>query len=102
MAIRNKNRKSPAALRSRKNHRAVAYDTLEPKLPLTSFVVTSLSGVGVVGDGQLTLAEAVQAANTNTASADAPAGETDGDVIQFDPSLAGLTLDPPRRTDDIR
>ena len=95
MSIRNKKRKSPAALRSRKNHQAIAYDVLEPKLPLTSFVVTSLSGTSVDGDGQLTLAEAIQAANTNTASADAPAGEADGDVIQFDPSLDGLTLNLP-------
>ena len=95
MAIRSKKRKSPAALRSRKNSRTVTYDALEPKLPLTSFVVTSLSGVSVEGDGQLTLAEAIQAANTNTASADAAAGEADGDVIQFDPSLAGLTLELP-------
>ena len=93
MAIRNKkNRKSRTALRSRKNHQAIAYDTLEPKLPLTTFVVTSPADGINDGDGLLTLAEAVQAANTNTASVDAPAGDADGDVIQFDPSLASNSL----------
>ena len=58
----------------------------------TVYVVDSLDDV-VAADGKVTLREAIQAANTNTAGFDAPAGSASaGDVIRFDPSLAGGTI----------
>ncbi|NLE38056.1 MAG: hypothetical protein GX621_08530 [Pirellulaceae bacterium] len=53
------------------------------------YIVNSLSDV-VAADGLLTLREAIQAANTNTAVHEAAAGYAEGwDVICFDPSLHG-------------
>ena len=53
-----------------------------------AFIVNSLSDV-VASDGVITLREAIEAANTNTAVGDAPAGlEDEKDIIQFD--LAAL------------
>ena len=58
---------------------------LEPRLALTAFVVNSLvdDASGAV-DGQISLREAVIAANTNAAFGDAPAGESTDDTITFD------------------
>ena len=58
----------------------------------TSFLVDSLSDV-IADDGVVTLREAIEAANTNAAVADAPAGsQWATDLIQFDPSLTGGTI----------
>ena len=57
---------------------------------LTTFVVNTLAdGVGGEADGLVSLREAITAANSNAAFGDAVAGETDGDIIRFDPSLFG-------------
>lgn len=56
------------------------------------FVVNSLADVVAV-DGALTLREAIEAAGTNTAVGDAPAGSAHvPDLIVFDPSLFGGTI----------
>ncbi|HBO44671.1 MAG TPA: hypothetical protein DD670_12215 [Planctomycetaceae bacterium] len=58
----------------------------------TVYVVNSLNDV-VAADGVLTLREALQAANTNTAVHEAPAGFVEGwDVVRFDLSLHGGTI----------
>ncbi len=58
----------------------------------TEYVIDSLGDV-VAADGQLTLREAIQAANTNAPVGDAPAGSAvETDEIRFDPSLAGGTI----------
>lgn len=63
----------------------------------TDYVVTNLEDSVQTGDG-ISLREAVDAARTNAAVGDAPAGEADGDTISFDPGLlnvtATITLDP--------
>ncbi len=52
-----------------------------------TYVITSLADV-VAEDGQVTLREAIEAANTNTAVGDALAGsDSQEDVITFDPAL---------------
>ncbi len=43
-------------------------------------------------DGQVTLREAIQAANMNRSVGDAPAGTAGLDTIQFAPSLSGQTI----------
>jgi CSLREA domain-containing protein len=56
------------------------------------YLVTSLEDT-VVADGDVTLREAIQAANTNAAAGDAQAGSAfDIDVITFDPFLSGGTI----------
>ena len=87
-----KRKKQKSVSKRRRSNRVNAdYNTLEQRLALTTFVVTSLAD-GVANDGLVTLREAIVAANTNTASGDATAGEATGDVIQFDPSLADGTI----------
>ena len=86
-----KKRESVSARRSKKNQIKTAYDALEQRLPLTTFVVTSL-GDDIANDNVVTLREAIEAANTNAVVGDVAAGEVDGDVIQFDPSLIDGTI----------
>ena len=86
-----KKTKSVSARRSKKNQIKTAYDALEQRLPLTTFVVTSL-GDDIANDNLVTLREAIEAANTNAVVGDVAAGEEDGDVIQFDPSLVDGTI----------
>ena len=88
--IKRKKRKS-VSQRCRKNRGRADYNSLEQRLALTTFVVTSL-GDGIVDDGLVTFREAIVAANTNAASGDAAAGDVNGDVIRFDSSLAGGTI----------
>jgi hypothetical protein len=58
----------------------------------TLYVVESTADTIAI-DGVLTLREAVEAANTNTAVGDAPAGDpVEMDIIQFDASLASRTI----------
>ena len=54
----------------------------------TTFVVTTAAD-GIGADGQVSLREAVTAANTNAPSGDAPAGSVGFDAIRFAPSLSG-------------
>ena len=67
------------------------FETLEPRLLLsTTYEVDSLADNHLLDD-LVTLREAVEAANSDTAVGDAEAGDG-ADVIQFHPSLAGLTI----------
>ena len=69
--------------------RRTLFEQLEPRLLLsgTNYVVTSLADI-VADDGMVTLREALEAANTNTAvTADVLAGsDTDSDLIMFNAS----------------
>lgn len=65
-------------------------EALENRWLLTNFLVNTTADVA--GDGMLSLQEAITAANSNTASADAVAGEADGDRITFDASIANSTI----------
>jgi predicted small secreted protein len=70
-----------------------AYDQLEPRLPLTTFVVdTILDSPDGLADGQISLREAVMAANSNAPFGDAPAGDAVGDRILFSEALRGSTF----------
>ena len=77
---------------------AAEIQSLEHRLLLTSYVVTTLDDPPEFGtDGQVSLREAILAANTNMQIGDAPAGEVGGaggvtDTITFANSLAGSTL----------
>ena len=60
---------------------------------LATFVVNSIGDdISGVADGELTLREAIIAAETNEDFGDAVAGDVDGDVIRFAPSLTGQTI----------
>ena len=89
--MQRKKRKSVSQRRSKTNRNSADYNTLEQRLALTTFVVTSLAD-GVANDGLVTLREAIRASNTNTTAGDAAAGDETGDIIRFDPSLAGGTI----------
>ena len=71
-------------------YRCCSAEQLEPRLLLsgTNYIVTSLADV-VASDGVVTLREAIEAANTNTAvTADVLAGsDVDTDTISFDAGL---------------
>jgi parallel beta helix pectate lyase-like protein len=89
----NESRQSASTRRHADAPRACA-EILEPRLLLsgTSYLVDSLLDV-VADDGAITLREALEAANTNTAVFDAPAGsDTETDIIEFDPALGGGTI----------
>ena len=88
-------RRSKKSIRSRKKTKdaKIDYSSLEPRLALTTFIVTgALDGAGDSTDGVISLREAITAANTNAAFGDAPAGSLDGDIIRFDSSLANTTI----------
>ena len=89
--LRRKNRKSVSRRRGGTNGNNNDYSSLEQRLALTTFVVTSLAD-GIADDGLVTLREAIVASNTNTAAGDAAAGDVTGDIIRFDSSLAGGTI----------
>ena len=89
--MQRKKQKSVSQRRSRINRNSNDYNSLEQRLALTTFVVTSLAD-GVANDGLVTLREAIVASNTNTAAGDAVAGDVTGDIIRFDSSLAGGTI----------
>jgi hypothetical protein len=71
-------------------------ELLEDRTAPAVIVVNSLDDGAPTMDGNLTLREAIQAANTNTAVGDAPAGESTPDTIVFASSLTGgtINLDP--------
>ncbi len=78
----------------RRFRRSLRIEQLEARLPLSvTYVVDSLDDPlpSCQADGQLTLREAVYAANTDTACGDAPAGSGD-DIVQFAPSLLPGTI----------
>ncbi|WP_148619074.1 beta strand repeat-containing protein [Mariniblastus fucicola] len=79
--------------RNRSANKRLAYEGLEHRNLLATFVVNSIiDDVSGVPDGNLTLREAVIAAETNAAFGDAAAGDLDGDRIEFDSSLADQTI----------
>ena len=80
-------------LRSRRKNQSVSYDTLEKKLPLTSFVVTTGEDIVDSTDGQVSLREALTAANTNEAFSDVAAGEATGDQISFAADVSFVFID---------
>ncbi|GAB5442208.1 MAG: hypothetical protein Fues2KO_25570 [Fuerstiella sp.] len=68
---------------------------LEQRCLLTNYVVTTTEDGSLVADGELSLREAIEAANTNLPSLDAAAGEAGPgtvDTITFDASLSGQTI----------
>ena len=87
-------RRVAASSRSRSAKQSrLAYGDLEKRLALTTFIVTTASdNSSGVEDGFVSLREAIVAANTNAAFGDAPAGEADGDLIRFDPSVYNTTM----------
>lgn len=66
-------------------------ELLEDRCVPTTYTVNS-TAMNTTGDGQVTLLEAVNAANNDAPSGDAPAGSFGNDIIQFDPSLNGQTI----------
>ena len=81
----NKRRQNPSS--------AFSFVKLEPRKMLTTFVVDTIVDSPLAAeDGLVSLREAIVAANTNAASGDAVAGSVDGDIIEFAPELAGLTI----------
>jgi len=71
--------------------RTPPFDLVHQGVP-TLYVVNTTADL-VAQDGVISLREALQAANTNTAVGDAPAGDpVEMDVIRFDPALAGRTI----------
>ena len=71
----------------------IDYAALEQRQMLTVFIVdTASDNNSGVEDGFVSLREAIIAANTNSAFGDAPAGEANGDVIRFDPSIYNSTM----------
>ena len=76
--------------------RSLRLEPLEERQLLTVYSINSL-GDGVAQDGYVTLREAIEAASTNLAVGDAPAGDDlEADVINFDstkfPSGTTITL----------
>ena len=69
------------------------YSKLEVRNLLANFVVDSLADdASGIADGEVTLREAVIAAETNQVFGDAIAGDIDGDQIRFDETLIGQTI----------
>lgn len=66
-------------------------ERLEDRTVPTLFTVTT-AAMNLDTDGQLSLWEAISAANLNMAYSDAPAGSVGVDTIQFAPSLTGQTI----------
>src|SRR5690606_31767909 len=65
---------------------------LEARALFTTYVVDSLADTVAV-DGDLTLREAIEAANTDAIAGDAPAGDAGSvDLIKFDASLMNGTI----------
>lgn len=84
----------------RRSQRAVTFmrlsESLEERTMLTVYVINTASDAPIEGGGavtgKLSLREAIIAANTNAAFGDAAAGEINGDVIKFDPTVFGPGL----------
>ena len=71
--------------------RRLHVEALEDRRMLAVITVDSLLD-NTFPDGGVTLREAVQAANTNLAVGDAPAGDAGADTILFDAALSGQTI----------
>jgi len=70
-------------------------ELLEDRCVPAVITVTGLGDGVTTDDDQLTLREAILAANTDMPVGDAPAGDAGLDTIQFQPGLSGvITLDP--------
>lgn len=69
-----------------------AVEVLETRIAPAAFIVNSLLDGAPTKDGNLTLREAIEAATTNAASGDAPAGSALADTITFAPRLAGGSI----------
>lgn len=65
-----------------------------PLAHATDYIITA-DNDAIAMDGLVSLAEAIQAANTNTAVNEAAAGEPDGDSITFDSGIGQVTLTAP-------
>ena len=82
------------------------FEPIEPRLLLTAFTVDSLADA-VAADGQVTLREALQAANTDAPVHDAPAGsgadriEFHGDLFLSGPRVLTLGGQPLRISDAL-
>ena len=76
-------------------HHRLRVEPLEARRMLTTFLVDSL-GDELNINGEVTLREAIEAANTNLPAGDAPAGSAmEPDVITFEDELCGtIVLDP--------
>ncbi|MEZ6131694.1 MAG: Calx-beta domain-containing protein [Planctomycetaceae bacterium] len=86
----------PVLRQIRRRHRSRFYsataEVLEDRALLTAFIVDTIEDGSLVGDGAVSLREAIVAANTNATYLDAPAGDSGLDTITFHPSLNGLTI----------
>lgn len=69
------------------------YQALEPRRLLATLTVDTLSDVVDLNDGLVSLREAITATNTNTDFGDASSGDQSGDIIRFDASIAGGTIE---------
>ena len=69
-------------------------ERLEDRTVPTTFTVNT-TAMDLAADGQVSLLEAIQAANTNAPAGDAPAGTAGLDTIRFTPALNGQTITVP-------
>ena len=84
-------RSRKSSTQTKTNHNS--YGALEDRRMLAVFIVDTIADTNTdTTDGLISLREAVQAANTNTAFGDAAAGDADGDFIRFSAALAGQTI----------
>ena len=77
--------------RSRKVRQQLRVDRLEDRSVPTTFTVTT-AAMNTNSDGQVSLWEAIAAADLNIAYGDAPAGSVGLDTIRFAPSLNGRAI----------
>ncbi len=71
----------------------ITVEPLESRMMLAAYVIDSVGDdLSGVANGQLTLREAIIAAETNAAFGDAAAGDLNGDTISFDVSLLNQTI----------
>lgn len=87
-------RRSKTARARLRKFRRLAIEALEEKRMLTTLMVTSLSDAPIedlAGDDELSLREAIEAANTDTSVDGSPAGNG-ADTIHFAPNLSGGTI----------
>ena len=66
-------------------------EKLEDRTLLAAFIVDTIDDSTTV-DGDVSLREAIEAANTNSAVGDATAGDAGLDTITFDGSLSGMEI----------
>ena len=104
-ALANRGWRPVARRRRRSAQRFAPSEALESRTLLTAYLVDSLGDDVTAGDNQLTLREALEAANTNVIVGDAAAGsDTEVDTIAFADGLNGtITLDGTQLTitDDV-